>query len=89
VSGPEGESARHPAEQERLQAAREEELVARLKATRARIDLLAGLVAFTEARWPMLEAEERRRDPCAPGETIAARAQARLQAELKERGLDD
>ena len=80
---------RHPAEEERLQAAREEALVARIEAAKARVELLAGLVRFTEARWPFLEAEERRRDRCAPDDAIAARVRARIEAEMKERGLED
>lgn len=79
----------HPADADALFRAREEALLARVKEAEARIELLAGLVRFTEARWPFLEAEERRHDPCAPAETIAARARARLEAELRERGIDD
>ena len=78
-----------PPEDEAVLLAREEALVAKLNAASARVQLLAGLVKFTEARWPFLEAEERRRDPCAPPETIGGRVRERIEAELRERGLDD
>jgi len=68
--------------------AREAALAAKLKAAEARVHLLAGLVKFTEARWPFLEAEERRRDPCAPAEVVAGRVRKRIEVELHERGLD-
>lgn len=68
--------------------ARETALVAKLKAAEARVHLLAGLVKFTEARWPFLEAEEKRRDPCAPAEVVAGRVRKRIELELHERGLD-
>jgi hypothetical protein len=69
-------------------AAKEAALVAKLRAASARVELLAGLVRFTQERWPILESEERKADRCAPGETIAARVRVRLEAELRERGLD-
>jgi hypothetical protein len=78
-----------PPEDEAAMLAREEALVAKLKAATTRVELLAELVKFTEARWPFLEAEERRRDACAPPETIGARVRARIEAELRERGIDD
>ena len=69
--------------------ARERELAARIAASKARIEHLASLTQWMQARWAFVEAEERRRDPCAPREAIEARVRERVEAELKERGLDD
>lgn len=75
-------------EEAELMAAKEAALLARLTASRARIEHLSGLIDWMQARWPFLEAEERRRDPCAPEETIGARVRARIETELAARDID-
>lgn len=70
-------------------AAREAELLARIAASKARIEHLATLTQWMQAHWAFVEAEERRRDPCAPAQAVEARVRERVEAELRERGLDD
>jgi hypothetical protein len=70
------------------QGAAEQALAARIAASKARIEHLAALTQWMQARWSFLEAEERRRDSAASAEVIDGRVRARIEPELKERGLD-